>query len=194
MELRHKLHSGLRLWEFPDQYVIEPTDGSSAPCLDISRLDGSMKLIGAFSLAFLSFLICSMHPLLCFRSSRRMQLFACPQNPFHFWCGWDAEAPRRYSNQTVKCEPMSCGTNTTFLFFLKTVSGSYLVVVTESESVGSFLGHPIFRINSLNVLPCDHSLKTSPEEQVFHFSSRIYIRITMELKSQITIPLFAEKD
>lgn len=50
--LKHSLHSGLRLWEFPDQYVIEPTDGSAAPCLDISRLDGSMKLIG---LAFASF-------------------------------------------------------------------------------------------------------------------------------------------
>ena len=40
------------------------------------------------------------------------------------------------------------------------------MVVTESESVGSFLGHPIFKINSLKVLPCDHSLKNSPEEQV----------------------------
>lgn len=40
------------------------------------------------------------------------------------------------------------------------------MVVTESESVGSFLGHAIFRINSLKVLPCDHSLKNSPEEQV----------------------------
>lgn len=50
MEGRHKLHSGLRLWEFPDQYVIEPTDGSGASCLDISRLDGSMKLIGLLHL------------------------------------------------------------------------------------------------------------------------------------------------
>jgi len=48
MVSRLKIHSGLRLWEFPDQYVIEPTDGSSASCLDISRLDGSMKLIGVF--------------------------------------------------------------------------------------------------------------------------------------------------
>lgn len=51
---KHRLHSGLRLWEFPDQYVIEPTDGSAAPCLDISRLDGSMKLIG-LALPFFSF-------------------------------------------------------------------------------------------------------------------------------------------
>lgn len=40
------------------------------------------------------------------------------------------------------------------------------MVVTESERVGSFLGHPIFKITSLKVLPCDHSLKNSPEEQV----------------------------
>lgn len=48
MESRNKLHSRLRLWEFPDQYVIEPADGSGAPCLDISRVDASMKLIGSF--------------------------------------------------------------------------------------------------------------------------------------------------
>lgn len=45
---RNKLHSRLRLWEFPDQYLIEPADGSGAPCLDISRVDASMKLIGSF--------------------------------------------------------------------------------------------------------------------------------------------------
>lgn len=40
------------------------------------------------------------------------------------------------------------------------------MVVTESERVGSFLGHPIFKITTLKVLPCDHSLQNSPEEQV----------------------------
>ena len=42
----HKLYTKLRLWEFPDQYVIEPTDGSSGSCLAISRVDGSMNMIG----------------------------------------------------------------------------------------------------------------------------------------------------
>ncbi|KAL9832018.1 Phosphoinositide phosphatase SAC7 [Arabidopsis thaliana] len=88
VDSRNKLHSRLRLWEFPDQYIIEPADGSGSSCLDISRVDASMKLIG-----------------------------------------------------------------------------SYLVVVTESERVGSFLGHPIFKVTTLKVLPCDHSLKNSPEEQ-----------------------------
>ncbi|KAL9294646.1 putative phosphatidylinositol-3,4-bisphosphate 4-phosphatase [Arabidopsis thaliana] len=88
VDSRNKLHSRLRLWEFPDQYIIEPADGSGSSCLDISRVDASMKLIG-----------------------------------------------------------------------------SYLVVVTESERVGSFLGHPIFKVTTLKVLPCDHSLKNSLEEQ-----------------------------
>lgn len=52
-----KLYTKLRLWEFPDQYVIEPTDGSSASCLAISRVDASMHLIGLSSIisAFSSF-------------------------------------------------------------------------------------------------------------------------------------------
>lgn len=41
-----KLYTRMRLWEFPDQYVIEPTDGSSGSSLAVSRVDGSMKLIG----------------------------------------------------------------------------------------------------------------------------------------------------
>ncbi|EPS59824.1 hypothetical protein M569_14981, partial [Genlisea aurea] len=83
-----KLHNQMRLWEFPDQYVVEPTDGSSASILAISRLDGSMNLIG-----------------------------------------------------------------------------SYLLVITERECVGSYLGHPIFKITSMKVFPCDHSVRNSPEEQ-----------------------------
>ena len=41
-----KLYTRMRLWEFPDQYVIEPTDGSCGSSLSVSRVDGSMKLIG----------------------------------------------------------------------------------------------------------------------------------------------------
>ncbi|KAH0768281.1 hypothetical protein KY285_004152 [Solanum tuberosum] len=35
-----KLYTGMRLWEFPDQYVVEPTDGSCSLCSEISRVDG----------------------------------------------------------------------------------------------------------------------------------------------------------
>ncbi|KAH0942444.1 hypothetical protein HID58_002081 [Brassica napus] len=116
MESRNKLHSRLRLWEFPDQYVIEPADGSGAPCLDISRVDASMKLID--------------------------QVSECKS----------LRVPKIHSISGV-------------VGMLKLLAGSYLVVVTETERVGSFLGHPIFKITSLKVLPCDHSLKNSPEEQ-----------------------------
>ncbi|KAG6423582.1 hypothetical protein SASPL_102363 [Salvia splendens] len=43
-----KLYTTMRLWEFPDQYLVEPTDGSSASILAVSHLDGSMNLIGNF--------------------------------------------------------------------------------------------------------------------------------------------------
>ncbi|XP_010547401.1 PREDICTED: phosphoinositide phosphatase SAC6-like [Tarenaya hassleriana] len=115
-EGRHKLHSLLRLWEFPDQYVIEPTDGSGSSCLNISRVDGSMKIL----------------------------------------------------EQVTECNSLRVPKISTIfgvVGMLKLLAGSYLVVVTESECVGSFLGRPIFRITSLKVLPCDHSLKNSPEEQ-----------------------------
>ncbi|KAL0429968.1 UNVERIFIED_CONTAM: Phosphoinositide phosphatase SAC7 [Sesamum radiatum] len=42
---------------------------------------------------------------------------------------------------------------------------SYLLAITERECVGSYMGYPIFRVTSLKVFPCDHSLKSSPEEQ-----------------------------
>nr|GMD52618.1 Serine/threonine-protein phosphatase PP2A catalytic subunit [Ipomoea batatas] len=34
-----------------------------------------------------------------------------------------------------------------------------------SDSVGSYIGHPIYKVASLKVLACDHSLKNSPIEQ-----------------------------
>lgn len=36
----------MRLWEFPEQYIIEPTDGSLQSYVAISRADGSVNLIG----------------------------------------------------------------------------------------------------------------------------------------------------
>jgi len=47
-----KLYTRMRLWEFPDQYVIEPTDGSSGSYLAVSRKDGSIKLIGSLLICF----------------------------------------------------------------------------------------------------------------------------------------------
>ncbi|KAL9251655.1 Phosphoinositide phosphatase SAC6-like protein [Drosera capensis] len=82
-----KLFTRMRLWEFPDQYVIEPTDGSSGSFLSVSRADGSMKLLG-----------------------------------------------------------------------------SYLFVITDHENVGSYLGHPIFKVSSMKIFPCDNSVNSSPAD------------------------------
>lgn len=46
----HKVYNRMRLWEFSDQYLVEPTDGSSAPFLSVSRYNASFNLIGTFTL------------------------------------------------------------------------------------------------------------------------------------------------
>ncbi|KAI3921982.1 hypothetical protein MKX01_005671, partial [Papaver californicum] len=111
-----KLFTRMRLWEFPDQYVIEPTDGSTGSCLTISRVDGAMSMID--------------------------------------------EVPHV---QTVRAPRIQ----TVFgvMGLLKLLAGVYVIVITERECVGSYLGHPIFKVSSLKILPCDHSLNTSSAEQ-----------------------------
>ncbi|GMN28738.1 hypothetical protein TIFTF001_002158 [Ficus carica] len=111
-----KLYSRMRLWEFPDEYVIEPTDGSSAASLSINRHDGSLNLID--------------------------------------------ELPVSTSVRTPKIQTIFG-----VVGMLKLLAGSYLIVITERECVGSYLGHPIFKILSLKVFPCDHSLKNSNAQQ-----------------------------
>ncbi|PWA45930.1 phosphoinositide phosphatase SAC6 [Artemisia annua] len=111
-----KLYTRMRLWEFPDQYIIEPTDGSSGSCLAVNRVNGSMTLVD--------------------------------------------EVPHCSSVRVPKIQ-------TVFgvLGMLKLLAGSYLLVVTDRETVGTYLGYPIFKVTSLRVFPCDHSLRNSPEEQ-----------------------------
>ncbi|XP_057761465.1 phosphoinositide phosphatase SAC7-like [Arachis stenosperma] len=111
-----KLYTRMRLWDFPDQYVIEPTDGSSGSSLAISKVDGSMKLIDEV-----------------------------PQ-------GNSLQVPKIYTIFGV-------------VGMLRLLAGSYLLVITDRECVGSYLGHPIFKISSLKFFPCDHSLKSAPAEQ-----------------------------
>ena len=36
----------MRLWEFPEHYIIEPTDGSLESYLSINRADGTVNIIG----------------------------------------------------------------------------------------------------------------------------------------------------
>ncbi|KAE8677924.1 Detected protein of confused Function [Hibiscus syriacus] len=111
-----KLYTRLRLWEFPDEYVIETTDGSSASSLSINRVDASIKLVDAIP-------ECS-----AVRGPKIQAIFGV-------------------------------------VGMLKLVAGSYLIVVTEHECVASYLGHPIFKVVSMRILPCDHSLKNSSPEQ-----------------------------
>ncbi|KAI4327832.1 hypothetical protein L6164_020249 [Bauhinia variegata] len=111
-----KLYTRMRLWEFPDQYVIEPTDGSSGSSLVVSRVDGSMKLID--------------------------------------------EIPQSSSLRVPKI-----WTIFGVVGMLRLLAGSYLLVITERECVGSYLGHPIYKIASMKVFPCDHSLNSTSAEQ-----------------------------
>lgn len=111
-----KLYTRMRLWEFPEQYVLEPTDGSSGSCLEISRFDGSMKLID--------------------------------------------EIPHCSSLRVPKIQTIFG-----VIGMLKILAGSYVFVITERECVGSYLGHPIFKVSSMKVFPCDLSLKSSPAGQ-----------------------------
>lgn len=39
-----KLYNRMRLWEFPDQYILEPTDGSFSPFLAVNRFNGTLNL------------------------------------------------------------------------------------------------------------------------------------------------------
>ncbi|KAK2966852.1 hypothetical protein RJ640_027811 [Escallonia rubra] len=111
-----KLYTRMRLWEFPDQYVIEPTDGASGSSLSVSRVDGSLNLID--------------------------------------------EIPHCSSLRVPKIRTIFG-----VVGMLKLLAGSYLLVITEHECVGSYLGHPIFKLSSMKILPCDHSLKNTPVEQ-----------------------------
>lgn len=113
---KERLYTRMRLWEFTDQYVVEPTEGSSGSCLAISRVDGSMKLID--------------------------------------------ELP-----QFKSINPPRSRTIFGVVGILKLLQGLYLLVITEHECVGSYLGYPIFKVSSLKVLACDHSLRSSPVEQ-----------------------------
>ncbi|GAB4848390.1 GTPase activating protein (GAP) for Rho1p [Ancistrocladus abbreviatus] len=106
----------MRLWEFPDQYVIEPTDGSSGSVLTVSRVDGSMKLLD--------------------------------------------ELPHCSTVRVPKIR-MIFGV----IGMLKLFSGSYLFVITERKCVGSYLGHPIFKVSSMKIFPCNQSLNSSPAAQ-----------------------------
>ncbi|TVU25729.1 hypothetical protein EJB05_28234 [Eragrostis curvula] len=48
---------------------------------------------------------------------------------------------------------------------LKLAFGTYFIVITDRDCVGSYLGHAIFKVTGLKVLPCNNSQSTSSAEQ-----------------------------
>ncbi|KAK4780940.1 hypothetical protein SAY87_017046 [Trapa incisa] len=111
-----KLYTRMRLWEFPDQYIVEPTDGSNSSLLAISRSDGTLNLIDVLP-------------------------------------------------ECSKLRVPKIRTIFGLIGILKLIAGSYLIVITERECVGSYMGNPIFKISSLKILRCNHALQNSPSEQ-----------------------------
>ncbi|PVH66505.1 hypothetical protein PAHAL_1G265800 [Panicum hallii] len=110
-----KLHTRLRLWEFPDCYIFEPIDGLADLFLSVSRANGTMNLV-------------------------------------------EALPPRGSSTPKVQTVYGVIGV-------LKLAVGSYFLVITDRDCVGSYLGHAIFKVTGLKVLPCNNALNTTSAEQ-----------------------------
>ncbi|GER34872.1 phosphoinositide phosphatase family protein [Striga asiatica] len=146
----HKLFNRMRLWEFPDQYVVEPTDGSSAPFLVISRVDGSMNLTEDIT------------DYVKFHVPRTWTIYGVVGTvkliAGMFYCSvFKSKYVVLVSGGGVM---VACQVKCWYNEF-----SSYLLVITERECVGSYMGYPIFKITSLMIFPCDHSLNNAPEEQ-----------------------------
>ncbi|CAN6244676.1 unnamed protein product [Urochloa humidicola] len=110
-----KLHTRLRLWEFPDCYVFEPIDGLADLYLSVSRANGTMNLV-------------------------------------------EELPPRGSSTPKVQTVYGVIGV-------LKLAVGSYFLVITDRDCVGSYTGHAIFKVTGLKVLPCNNALNTTSAEQ-----------------------------
>ncbi|KAF8775083.1 hypothetical protein HU200_005135 [Digitaria exilis] len=48
---------------------------------------------------------------------------------------------------------------------LKLAVGTYFLVITDRDCVGSYLGHAIFKVTGLRVLPCNNSISASAEQK-----------------------------
>ncbi|KAK3158182.1 hypothetical protein QOZ80_2AG0133900 [Eleusine coracana subsp. coracana] len=114
--LSSKLHTRLRLWEFPDRYIFEPIDGLADLYLSVSRASGTMNLV--------------------------------------------EELPPRGSSTIPKVQTIYG-----VIGVLKLAVGSYFLVITDRDCVGSHLGHAVFKVTGLKVLPCNNALSTSSAEQ-----------------------------
>ncbi|AQK71713.1 Phosphoinositide phosphatase SAC6 [Zea mays] len=111
-----KLHTRLRLWEFPDCYVFEPIDGLADLYLSVSRTSGTMNLV--------------------------------------------QDLPSRGSTTKHKVQTVYG-----VIGVLKLAVGSYFVVITDRDCVGSYFGHAIFKVTGLKILPCNNAHNTTSTDQ-----------------------------
>ncbi|OQU78725.1 hypothetical protein SORBI_3008G039100 [Sorghum bicolor] len=111
-----KLHTRLRLWEFPDCYIFEPIDGLADLYLSVSRASGTMNLV--------------------------------------------QDLPSRGSTTKPKAQTVYG-----VIGVLKLAVGSYFLVITDRDCVGSYFGHTIFKVTGLKVLPCNNAHNTASSEQ-----------------------------
>jgi phosphatidylinositol 4-phosphatase len=47
---------------------------------------------------------------------------------------------------------------------LKLAVGAYILVITDRDCAGSYLGHAVFKVRGLRALPCNNSLSASAEQ------------------------------
>ncbi|KAL6899782.1 hypothetical protein ACP4OV_006440 [Aristida adscensionis] len=111
-----KLHSRLRLWEFPDCYIFEPIDGLADLYLSVNRASGTMTLV--------------------------------------------EELPSRGSSTNPKVQTVYG-----VIGVVKLAAGSYFLVITDRDCVGSYLGHAVFKVTGLRILQCNNALSTSAEQK-----------------------------
>ncbi|KAH9556250.1 hypothetical protein CY35_07G017100 [Sphagnum magellanicum] len=106
----------MRLWELPDQYVLEPTDSISRQLLAIDRSNGNLSTLG------------------------QLPLSASAQVP-----------------------------HATIVFGLagivKLLAGTYPLIITGRQCMGTYKGSPIYRVTSMRFLNCNRSLQNSTSQE-----------------------------
>ncbi|URE00109.1 SacI domain, partial [Musa troglodytarum] len=168
-----KLYTRLRLWQFPDKYVLEPIDGTAESFLSISRFDGSINLIDMN----ISGQILMWKPDENSDGGNRSQLSEEAQLDINYikgsvWydLGYNIEMASFSSHGLTYpvlglCQSLAGPTRAGHTDTWYTGKGAYLLVITERESIGSYLGHAIYRVSGMQILPCNHSLNNSSAEQ-----------------------------
>lgn len=69
------------------------------------------------------------------------------------------ELPQRGPSTNPKVQIVFC-----VIGVLKLAVGTYILVITDRDCVGSYLGHAVFKVTGLKVLPCNNSLTASAEQ------------------------------